>query len=71
MGSLPMMTVTEVVRVVRILVHEVPELLPLLGTFFNTLRGADTKEEKISRMKRATIAAGGRIALVTALPGKR
>ncbi len=55
---------------VATLVREVPELIPLLRTLVDTLRGAGTKEEKLTKARRALFAAGARTALLEALPGK-
>jgi hypothetical protein len=49
----------------------VPELVPLFRTLVKLIGGAGTKEEKLTRARRAVIAASGRQALFEALPGTR
>lgn len=51
------------------LVVKFPELLPLMRTLVDAIRGAGTREEKLDRMRRATLAAGMRTAFDKALPG--
>lgn len=56
-------------RAVAALVAGAPELIPLLRTLIDVIRSGATKDEKISRVRRATIAAGMRTAFDKALPG--
>ncbi len=52
-------------------VAKLPELVPLLRTLIKTIAGSGTKDEKLTRARRAVIAAGGRQALYEALPGDK
>lgn len=49
----------------------VPELVPLLRSLVDAIKGGGTKEVKLTRARRAVVAAGGREALFEALPGSR
>ena len=49
----------------------VPELVPLFKELFKAIASAGTKEEKLTRAKRAAFAAGARQTLFEALPGSR
>ena len=53
------------------LVVAVPELVPLLRSLVQTITSGGTKAEKLSRARRALLAAAGREALFEALPGTR
>jgi hypothetical protein len=52
------------------LVAKFPELIPLLRTLVQTIAGPGSKDEKLNRVRRATIAAGMRTAFDEALRGK-
>jgi hypothetical protein len=54
---------------VAALAASVPEIVPLLRNLITIIRSAGTKEEKLSKARRATVAAGMRTAFDKALPG--
>lgn len=56
---------------VAALVAAVPELVPLLRALIKAIAAPGTKEEKLTRAKRAAFASGAREALFEALPGSR
>lgn len=56
---------------VAALVAAVPELVPFLRDLVDAIRRGGTKEEKLTRAKRAALAAGAREALFEALLGNR